>query len=210
MADTADKESQAEALSNQTQLDKQPSVPNARSSRVLTIVASLSVLVLVGAVAAAYAWPIDITLPHFSIFAELFPREMAPAPIPDPLSAALKDIHSVQQQNSAALQENGAALQQNTALLQQGAAALDSLRQGSTAQQTELKRISNQLSLLVARMDTLQNAVTPLTTSSIPHPKGGARDASRKRTSRLPKPVGPFSVGGAPLSPAPAPGSGAG
>jgi hypothetical protein len=149
-----------------------------------------------------------------SSFAELFPRETASAPIPDPaVSATLKDIQSAQLQNAAALQENGAVLQQNTAMLQQGAATLDSLRQGSTTQQTNLKTISNQLSSLIARVDSLQNAATPLTTSSIPQPNARARlvRTTRKKTSRLPnKPVGPVSVGGAPLNPAPARGSGAG
>jgi len=58
-----------------------------------------------------------------------------------------------------------------------------------------------------------QNAVTPLTTSSITPPNARARlvRTSRKKTSRLPnKPVGPVSVGGVPLNPAPAPGSGSG
>jgi uncharacterized coiled-coil protein SlyX len=155
----------------------------------------------------------NIALPNFSSFAEPFPREAASAPIPDPtVTTALKDIQSSQQQNAAALQENGAVLQQNAAMLQQGEATLDSLRQNFTAQQTDLKRISNQLSSLMARVDYLQNAVTPLTTSTIPQSKARARVArtSTKNVSRLPKPMGPVSVGGAPLSPTPAPGSGAG
>jgi uncharacterized coiled-coil protein SlyX len=170
------------------------------------IVVSLSALVLVGA-AAAYA------LPNFNSFsfAELFPREAASAPIPDPaVSAALRDIQSSQQQNATALQENGAVLQQNAAKLQEDAATLESLRQSFTSQQTDLKRISNQLSSLMARVDSLQNAMTPLTTSSIPQPNAHVQAASRKKTSRLPEPFGPVSVGGAPLSPAPALGSGAG
>jgi len=178
------------------------------------IVVSSLVLVVIGAV-ATYALPkSSIALPNFSSFAELFPRETASAPISDPaVSATLKDIWSAQQQNAAALQEGGAVLQQNTAMLQQSAATLESLRQGFTTQQTNLKTISNQLSSLIARVDSLQNAVTPLTTSSITQPNARARlvRTSRKKTSRLPKkPVGPVSVGGAPLSPEPTPGSGAG
>lgn len=205
MAETAETEPQAETPNKETQLDKQPPAPSGRSRRVSAIVVSL-VLVLIGAV-AAYA------LPNFNSFTELFPHEAASAPIPDPtVSATLKDIQSFQQQNAAALQENGAVLQQNVAMLQQGAANLESLRQGFSAQQTDLKRISNQLSSLLARVDSLQNAVTPLTTSSIPQPNARTRVArtSRKKTSRLPKPVGPVSVRGAPLSPAPAPGWSAG
>jgi hypothetical protein len=81
--------------------------------------------------------------------------------------------------------------------------------------------------LLTAQVNSLQNPVTPpLTTSSIlpsttsstprPNPRARVVQASRRvlhpvlpPTPPLPKPVGPFSVGGAPLSPAPAPGSGA-
>lgn len=163
------------------------------------IVLSLSALVLAG-VGAAYAFPINAALLQFSNLAALLPHETVSAPIPDPVSAALKDIQSVQQQHSAALQENAAALQQDTATLQQDAATLDSLRQCFIAQQTEPKRLSNQLSSLVARIDTRQNAVTPLTTSSIPHPRGRRREASQKSTSRLSKPVGPASV--VPLGPA--------
>ena len=212
MAETLEQEPQAEAPSKETQLDEQPVTLNIRSSRKPAIVASLSALVLAGAAAAACALPnFNIALANFNSFAELFSRETASAPIPDPVvSAALKDIQLAQQQNAAALQEYRAALQQNTAMLQQGAATLESLRQGFTIQQTDLKRISNQFSSLMARVDSLQNAMTPLTTSSIPRPNARARPASRKKTSRLPKPFGPVSVGGAPLSPAPALGSDAG
>lgn len=201
MSQTLEKEPQAEAPTGETQFDKQPAALNGRSRRMPAIVLSLSALVLVGA-AAAYAFPIKTALLHVGNLAALFPHEAVSAPIPDPVSAALKDIRSVQQQHSVALQENGAALQQDTAMLQQGAATLDSLRQDLTAQQTELKRISNQLSSLAARIDTLQNAVTPPATSSIPHPRGRRREVSQKTTSPLSKPVGPVSVGGAPLGPA--------
>jgi Skp family chaperone for outer membrane proteins len=213
VAETPEKEPQAETLNKETQLDKEPVVLNGRSSRMWAIVVSVSALVVIGA-AAKYALPnFNIALPNFSSFAEIFPRAAASVPIPDPVTAALKDIQSSQQKNADTLQENGTALQQNTAMLQQGAATLESLRQGFTAQQTNLKTISNQLSSLIARVDSLQNAVAPLTTSSIPQPDARARlvRTSRKKTSRLPnKPVGPVSVRGAPLNPAPAPGSGAG
>jgi hypothetical protein len=214
LAETPKLEPQAETLNKETQLDKEPVALNRRSSRMAATVVSSLALAVIGAV-AIYALPeFNIALPNFSSFAELFPRDTASVPIPDPaVSATLKDIQSAQQRNAAALQENGAALQQNAAMLQQGAAALESLRQGFTTQQTNLKTISNQLSSLIARMDSLQNAVTPLTTSSIPKPNARARlvRTSRKTTSRLPnKPVGPVSVGGAPLNPASTPGSGAG
>jgi hypothetical protein len=220
VAETPEKEQEAETVSEKTQLDKEPVPLNRRSSRMAAIVVSSLALTVIGAV-AIYALPeANIALPNFSSFAELFPRETASVPIPDPVIATLKDIQSAQQRNAAALEKNGATLQQNTGMLQQeaatleslrqlqlGAATLESLRQGFTTQQTNLKTISNQLSSLVARVDSLQNAVTPLTTSSIKQPSARARlvRTSRKKTSRLPnEPFGPVSIGGAPLNPAPA------
>ena len=198
MAETPDKE---------TQGDKQPeAAQQGASSRVPAIVVSLSALAVIGA-ATANSLPNfnHFSLPNFSLpnfnrfslpnfipFAAQSPHETASAPIPDPaVSATLKDIRLSQQQN---------------------AAVLVSLTQSSATQQADLKRISRQLSSLAAQADALQSAVTPLTTSSIPHSNTRARvvRTSRKIISPLPKPVGPVSVGGAPLSPAPAPGSGAG
>ena len=211
MADTADKESQAGALpSKETRLYKQPATLNRRSSRT-AIVVSLSALGVIGA--AIYALPnltielpyISSALPNFSSLAELFPRATASVPIPDlVVSAALKDIQSVQ--NADALHENEAVLQRNAVLLQGNTTALASLRQSLTDHQTNLKGISSQLSSLIGRVDDLQNAVMPLTTSSIavPHARAKMIAVSRKRAPRLPKPFGPVSVGGAPLSPAPA------
>jgi len=201
VADTPDKE---------TQGDKQPeATQQGPSSRVTAIVVSLSALAVIGA-AAANALPNfnrfslphfnrlslpnfnGFSLPNFSRFAAQSPHETVSAPIPDPaVSATLRDIQLSQQQNTA---------------------VLVSLTQSSATQQADLKRISRQLSSLAAQADALQSAVTPLTTSSIPHPNPRARvlGTSRKIIPPLPKPVGPVSVGGAPLSPAPAPGSGAG
>ena len=200
MAETPDKE---------TQGDKQPeAAQQGASSRVPAIVVSLSALAIVGAATANslpnfnhFSWPNfnhfslpnfnGFSLPNFIRFAAQPPHETASAPVPDPVSATLKDIQLSQQQN---------------------AAVLVSLTQSSATQQADLKRISRQLSSLAAQADVLQSAMTPLTTSSIPHSNTRARvvRTSRKIISPLPKPFGPVSVGGAPLSPAPAPGPGAG
>ena len=213
MAETSEKEPRAGTPNKETQLGKQPSLPNGRTRRMWAIAISLPALVVIGA-AGIYALPVfNIAPPNFSSFAEMFPRGAASAPIPDPVTVALRDIQSSQQKNADTLQENGTLLQQSAAILQQGVSNQESLRQGLTAQQTNLKTISNQLSSLIARVDSLQNAVTPLTTSSItpPDARGRLVRTSRKKTLRLPsKPVGPVSVGGVPLSPAPARGLGAG
>jgi len=193
----------AETPDKETQGDKQPeATQQGASSRVPAILVSLSALAVIGA-AAANALPNfnrfslphfnrlslpnfnGFSLPNFSRFAAQSPHETVSAPIPDPaVSATLRDIQLSQQQNTA---------------------VLVSLTQSSATQQADLKRISRQLFSLAAQTDALQSAVTPLTTSSIPKPNARARvvGASRKKTPLLPKPVGPVSVGGAPLSPAP-------
>jgi hypothetical protein len=214
VAETPEKDSEAETLSEKTQLEKGLVALHRPSSRMPAILVSSLALTVIGAL-AVYAFPEAHTaLPKFSSFAELFPREMVSIPVPDPVViATLKDVQIAQQRNAAVLQENAAGLQQNTGMLHQGAANLESLRQGFTTQQTNLKTISNQLSSLIARVDSLQNAVTPLTTSSITQPNVRARlvRTSRKKISRPPDtPVGPVSTGGAPLAPAPATGSNAG
>ena len=202
MAETPDKE---------TQGDKQPEAaqPGA-SSRVPAIVLSLSALAIIGAATAnslpnftSFSLPnFDFSLPNFDHFSlpnfnrfaaqPHTPHKTASAPIPDPaVSATLKDIQLSQQQN---------------------AAVLVSLTQSFATQQADLGRVSRQLSSLAAQADALQSAVSPLTTSSISHSNTRARvvRTSRKIVSPRPKPFGPVSVGGAPLSPPPVPGSGAG
>jgi len=200
----------AETPDKETQGDKQPeAAQQGASSRVPAMVVSLSALAVIGAATANslpdfnsfslpnfdhFALPNFNSLPNFNRFVAQpqTPHKTAAAPIPDPaVSATLKDIQLSQQQN---------------------AAVLVSITQSLATQQADLKEISRQLSSLAAQADALQNAVTPLTTSSISHSNTRARvvRTSRKTISPLPKPVGPVSVGGAPLSPAPVPGSGAG
>jgi hypothetical protein len=121
-------------------------------------------------------------------------RKTVSIPMTDPVvNAALKDIQSSQQQS---------------------AVVLASLTQSSTTQGADIKRISRQLNTLMDQVDALK----PLTTSSIPHVTPHVNPRARIiRTSRrmekpekpekaepLPPPVGPVSVGGAPLGPAPA------
>jgi cell division protein FtsB len=155
-------------------------------------------------------------LPNIRSLAELLPHQKASDPSPDPVVAALKDIQSAQQQHLASLQENNTSLQQNAALLQQDTTTIASLRQSITDEHVDVKKISAQItdehidvkkisaqiSTLLAKVDSLQNAIAPEITSSIP--KGRARSrlsaVVRKRMARQPNPLGPVSVGGAPLS----------
>ena len=197
--------------------DKQPdSAPNKKSARKSIMALSVFALAINGT-AAIYTLPsLDITLPNFSgLVAELLPHEKASAPIPDAVVAALKDIQAAQQQHITALQDSDHSLQQNTALLQKDSAliqkdsaTIDSLRKSLTDEQDDVKKISTQLSSLIAKVDLLQNAIAPEITSSIPKGRARARLSAmaRKRMARPLKPVGPISVGGAPLTTAPSQG----
>ena len=183
--------------------------PNRQSSR-KSILALAVFALAINTTAAFYTLPsFDIPLPNVSSLAELLPRQKGSDPIPDPVVAALKDIQSAQQQHVASLQEN-------TALLQQDSITLASLRQSVVDEQVDVKKISvqiadehadvkkmsAQMTKLIAKVDSLQNAIAPEVTSSIP--TGRARNrlsrVVRKKMARQPTPVGPISVGGAPLS----------
>jgi uncharacterized coiled-coil protein SlyX len=196
-AETLDKEQRSEPATKAGQFSRKP-----------ILLLSLFALLLNGA-AAIYTLPsFQIALPHFNDLAEWFPHGAAPAPIPDPaVAAALKDIERTQEQHAAALQDSGSALQQNTMLLQQETFTLDSLRQGVAAQQTDVKKISAQLSALIGKVDVIQNAVAPETTSSISQLLARDRMSgiARRKTSRFSRPEGPVSVRGAPLSRVPPP-----
>ena len=200
MAETPDKEPQADSSNKEKQLDEKPIAPSGTPRRLLAV--AVSALAILGAATAYALSNIDIFPPLLNRLADLLPRETASAPIPDPVLAALRDIQSAQQQSAL-------EIQRNAVMLRQDASNVEFLRQNSTAQQVELKKISNQLGLLAARVDSLQNAMGPLTTSSISpaHTRGPA--ASRKRAVRLSRPEGPVSIRGAPLSPVPPPGWGA-
>jgi uncharacterized coiled-coil protein SlyX len=175
--------------------------PSGRSSRKSILALSVFALGL-NATAAVYTLsPTDFALPNVSNLAELLPHQKASAAIPDPVVAALKDIQSAQQQHVASLQENSSSLQQNTALLQQDSTTLASLRQSITDEHVDVRKISAQLSTLIAKVDSLS-----LTTSSIPEPGARTRFTriSHRKISRLRRPVGPVSVGGMPLGSPPA------
>jgi uncharacterized coiled-coil protein SlyX len=176
--------------------------PSKKSNRKSILALSVFALGL-NATAAVYTQsPSDFALPDVSRLAELLPHQRAPASTPDPVVVALNDIQSAQQQHATALLENGSSLQQTTALLQQDSTTLASLRQSITDERSDVRKISSQLSTLIAKVDALQSAMVPEITSSIPKGRGRNRlsAAMRKRMARQAKPMGPVSVGGAPLS----------
>lgn len=158
--------------------------------------------VAINGAAAIYTSPSGLPSLNVASLAELLPRQDAPAPKPDPVATALKEIQSAQQQHTASLQENNQALQQNAALLQQDSLLLLSLRQSITEERVDVKKISSQLSTLIAKVDSLQNVMMSDVTSSVrrANARYGLSAAMRKRLVREPKPLGPVSIGGAPLS----------
>jgi len=207
---------------NQTE-QPEATAPSKKSSR--KSILALSVLALgINSTAAVYTMsPADFALPSISDFAlpdisrlaELLPLQKASDPVLDP-AVALKDIQSAQQQHVAALQQNNLLLQQNSALLHQDSIALASLRQSVVDEQAGVKKISTQIadehddvkkisakiSVLIAKVDSLQNSIAPEVTSSISARRAQNRlsRAMRKKMARQPTPVGPVSLGGAPLS----------
>lgn len=171
--------------------------PIKQSGRKSLLILSVCALAINGS-AAIYTSPSDFSSLNIGSLAELLPHRDAAAPKPDPVVAALKDIQSAQQQHTASLQENSQALQQNAALLQQDS----SLRQSITDERVDVRKISSQLSTLIAKVDSLQGAMMSDVTSSIrrANARYGLSAAMRKRMVRQPQSVGPVSVGGAPLT----------
>ena len=70
-----------------------------------------------------------------------------------------------------------------------------------TDEHSDVKKMSAQISTLIAKIDSLQSAVAPEFTSSIPRAHGRKRLTGELRKDvRQSKPWGPVSVGGAPLT----------
>lgn len=223
MTQTSETQSQTETPSQTEQPES--TTPRKQSSR-KSIVALAVAAIGINTTAAVYTMsPSDFALPDIGSLAELIPhqrlaellpQQKASDPAPDPVIAALKDIQSVQQQHVASLQENNSLLQRNTALLQQDSTTLASLRQTImdeqvdvkkvsaqiTNEHADVKKISGQISTLIAKVDSLQNAIAPDVTASIStrHSYNRLSRVVRKKLARQPSPIGPVSVGGAPLT----------
>ncbi|XIA62674.1 hypothetical protein ACFIOY_24685 [Bradyrhizobium sp. TZ2] len=208
MTSTPEKQSESE--------QPESTAPKKQSSR--KSILALSVIAIgINSAAAVYTMtPSDFALPNVSMLAELIPHQKISDLMADLAGPASKDVPSAQQQHLAALQENSSLLQQNAALLQQDSIALASLRQSVADEQVvvkkisaqitneheDVKKISAQISTLIAKVDSLKNAITPEVTSSIPtrHARNRLSRAMRKKMARQPNFVGPVSVGGAVLS----------
>jgi uncharacterized coiled-coil protein SlyX len=158
--------------------DRQQYAPSAR--RPWLWAAGVAGLAIFG-IASAFAWRayggVPLTLPSF---ASLTGQPAAPAVVADK-PVGLKDLQALQQQIAAPLQSNAQLL---------------------AAQQAEIKRLSDQVSALAAKMEALEHpaasAQASLPASAPPSP---APVAPRKKPA-APKTPASISVGGAPLPPA--------
>jgi uncharacterized coiled-coil protein SlyX len=134
-------------------------------------------------IASAFAWRAydggPLTLPSFLSGTGQTAAPPAVAAADKPVT--LKDVQALQQQIAGPLQSNAQLL---------------------AAQQAEIKRLSDQISALAAKVEALEHppasAQAALPASAPPSP---APAAARKKPA-LPKPAPGISVGGAPLPPA--------
>lgn len=166
----------AEQFDQGTRLDLEVMTRRRSPGRAWVVVLFLVVLVATGA-AAGYLW-----LNYDWLMNELPTQQTAATPeIAPEVSAGLRDLRSSQQQT---------------------AREIETIQQTLATQQTDFNRISEQLSALASRLDTLQSA--PPLRSSLAPPQPGARaqavESQVKKPARTPKPNGPVSVGGAPLN----------
>lgn len=150
--------------------------PERRRWAPIAVVAGLALLGSASAL-AWYAWGNGLpALPYFTS-SEAAPSA-APAQVPDK-TVGLKDFQAFQQQTAATLQ---------------------STAQLVAAQQAEVKRLSDQVAGLTAKIDALQRPAAPAQTAAPAPPPPPPSPAARKK-SAAPKQAPGISVGGAPLAP---------
>jgi hypothetical protein len=187
-------------LEKQSQPEQPESAAPSKQSKRKSIL-GLAVFALgINTAAAVYTMsPSDFALPDFSSLAELLPHQKASDPIPDPAVAALKDLQSAQQQHTALLQQNSITLASLRQSVSDEKVDVKKLSAQIASEHEDVKKISAQISTLIAKVDSLQNAINPEVTSSI-STRHARNRLVRKKMARQPTPVGPISIGGAPLS----------
>ena len=140
-------------------------------------IAVVAGLALLGAASAWYVW--GDALPALPSFTSSGPAPgAAPAEAPDK-TVGLKDFQAFQQQIAATMQ---------------------STAQLVAAQQAEIKRLSDQVAALSAKIDTLQPPAGSAQAAAPVAPPPPPPSAARKRPAAAKQPPG-ISVGGAPLPP---------
>jgi uncharacterized coiled-coil protein SlyX len=150
--------------------------------------AGVAGLAIVG-IASAFAWRVydggPLTLPSF--LSGTGQSEAPPAVVAADKPVTLKDLQALQQQIAGPLQSNAQLL---------------------AAQQAEIKRLSDQVSALAAKVEALEHppasaqALLPAPAPPSPAPAAAPAAAARKKSAAPKSPPG-ISVGGAPLPPAP-------
>jgi len=95
-------------------------------------------------------------------------------------------------------------LQDILSLQEQMAESLEATRRDVATQQLDLKKLADQVSALVAKIDELQSS------ARLPAPSDPVRPAAiapqkKPAMPKPPKPAGAISIGGAPLPPSPPP-----
>ena len=134
-------------------------------------------LALFGSASALVWHASDYGFPALPSFASATGPAAAPADIPDK-TVGLKDFQAFQQQIAGTVQ---------------------STAQLVAAQQAEIKRLSDQVAALAAKIDTLQRpAASAQAAAPVPPPPTPAPAAPRKKPA-APKPPPGISTGGAPL-----------
>jgi uncharacterized coiled-coil protein SlyX len=144
-----------------------------RNGMIFRVLGFTTVLAVV-AVAAAY---ISLNYARVAETAPAAPPASMPSPGGSPDAVPLQDIMSLQEQM---------------------AESLEATRRDLVTQQSDLKKLSDQVSALAAKIDGLQNSARP---PAPPDPvRPAAITAQRTATAqRPPKPTGAISVGGVPL-----------
>jgi uncharacterized coiled-coil protein SlyX len=141
-------------------------------------IAGLAILGIASAVLWR-AWDDTLSFPSFASLA---------APGPGPAAAP------------AAAPDTPVGSKEFRAFQQQIAGSLQSTAQLVAAQQAEIKRLSDQVSALTAKIDALQNPGSSAQ-AAVPVPPPAAPAAAARKKPAAAKPAPGISVGGAPLPP---------
>ena len=142
-------------------------------------VAGVAGLAMAGIVSALLWRSYGDGLPSFPSFASVTAPAATPAAQAPDKPVGSKDFQAFQQQIAASLQ---------------------STAQLVAAQQAEIKRMSDQVIALSAKIDTLQRPPASAQ-AAIPAPPPAPAATVRKKPAAAPKPAPAISVGGAPLPP---------
>jgi uncharacterized coiled-coil protein SlyX len=146
--------------------------PQRRGWVAIAVVAALAVF----AVTSALLWQVwGYGLPSLPSFSSA--TTPAPAEVPDK-TVGLKEFEALQQQIATSAQ---------------------STAQSIAAQQAEIKRLSDQVSALAAKIEQLQNPAPSAQVPVAAPPPPPAAPAARRRPAAAPKQAPGISVGGAPL-----------